>query len=98
MIPFSLEKVRTEEDAIRAAAAGGRYIAGGTTLVDLTREEVERPERLVDINALPLAGIRAEGPALVIGALARLAAVAAPPGTRPPARKYVLSGKEGAGR
>jgi xanthine dehydrogenase YagS FAD-binding subunit len=34
MIPFQIEKVRTEEDAIRAAAAGARYIAGGTTLID----------------------------------------------------------------
>ncbi len=77
MIPFALEKVRTEQEAIRAAAAGGRYIAGGTTLVDLMRDEVERPERLVDINALPLGGVRAEGADLVIGALARMAEVAA---------------------
>jgi xanthine dehydrogenase YagS FAD-binding subunit len=77
MIPFTLEKVRTEQDAIRAAATGGRYIAGGTTLVDLMREEVERPERLIDINALPLGGVRVEGSDLVIGALARMADVAA---------------------
>jgi xanthine dehydrogenase YagS FAD-binding subunit len=81
MIPFSFEKVQTEQDAIRAAAAGGRYIAGGTTLIDLMREEVERPERLVDINALPMGAIRAEGSDLVIGALARMAAVAAHPDT-----------------
>lgn len=79
MIPFTLEKARTEQDAIRAAATGGRYIAGGTTLVDLMREEVERPERLIDINALPLGGVRVEGSDLVIGALARMAEVAAHP-------------------
>jgi xanthine dehydrogenase YagS FAD-binding subunit len=79
MLPFSLEKVRTAEEAIAAAAAGGRYIAGGTTLVDLMRDEVERPERLIDINALPLGGVRAEGNDLVIGALARMAEVAAHP-------------------
>lgn len=77
MIPFSFEKAHTEEQAIRAAAAGGRYLAGGTTLIDLMREEVERPERLIDVNALPLGGIRAEGADLVIGALARMAEVAA---------------------
>jgi xanthine dehydrogenase YagS FAD-binding subunit len=82
MLPFSFEKVRTEQDAIRAAAAGGRYIAGGTTLIDLVREEVERPERLVDINALPLASIRVEGSDLVIGALARMSDVAAHPETK----------------
>lgn len=79
MLPFSIEKTTTEQDAIQAALAGGRYIAGGTTLIDLMREEVERPERLVDINALPLGGIRAEGPDLVIGALARMAEIAAHP-------------------
>jgi xanthine dehydrogenase YagS FAD-binding subunit len=81
MVPFSFEKVRTEQDAIAAAVAGGRYIAGGTTLIDLMREEVERPERLIDINALPMGGIRVEGSDLVIGALARMAEVAAHPDT-----------------
>ena len=81
MIPFSFEKVRTEQDAIQAAAAGGRYIAGGTTLIDLMREEVERPKRLIDINALPLSDVRVEGSDLVIGALARMAQVAAHPDT-----------------
>ena len=81
MIPFSFEKARTEQAAIVAAHAGGRYIAGGTTLIDLMREEVECPERLVDINSLPLRDIRAEGGDLVIGALARMAEVAAHPET-----------------
>ncbi|MDK1386237.1 xanthine dehydrogenase family protein subunit M [Sinorhizobium sp. 8-89] len=81
MFPFSYEKVRSEQEAIAAAAAGARYIAGGTTLIDLMREEVERPERLVDINDLPLGGIRAEGSDLVIGALARMTEVAAHPDT-----------------
>jgi xanthine dehydrogenase YagS FAD-binding subunit len=71
-----LEKPGKAEDAIAAAASGARYLAGGTTLVDLMREEVERPDRLIDINALPLGGIRVEGQDLVIGALARMAEVA----------------------
>jgi xanthine dehydrogenase YagS FAD-binding subunit len=82
MIPFTLEKVWTEQDAMRAAAAGGRYIAGGTTLIDLMREEVERPQHLVDINALSLTDIRTEGSDLVIGALARMSDVAAHPDTK----------------
>jgi xanthine dehydrogenase YagS FAD-binding subunit len=81
MVPFALEKVRTEQDAIRAAASGARFIAGGTTLIDLMRDEVERPSRLVDINALPLGGIRVEASDLVIGALARMSEVAAHPDT-----------------
>jgi xanthine dehydrogenase YagS FAD-binding subunit len=81
MIPFSFQTVATEDDAIRAAAAGARYIAGGTTLIDLMREQVECPERLVDINAIPIGDIHAEGADLVIGALARMAEVAAHPDT-----------------
>jgi xanthine dehydrogenase YagS FAD-binding subunit len=79
MLPFSLEKVRSAEEAIAAGVAGGRYIAGGTTLVDLMREEVERPQRLVDINALPLNGLRVERDHIVIGALMRMSEVAAHP-------------------
>jgi len=82
MHPFGLQKVRTVEAAIAAATAGGRYIAGGTTLVDLMREEVERPDRLIDINALPLGGIRVDGGELVFGALARMAEIAAHPEVR----------------
>jgi xanthine dehydrogenase YagS FAD-binding subunit len=77
MLPFALEKPLRVEDAIAAAAAGGRYIAGGTTLVDLMREEVECPDNLIDINALPLGGIQVDGQDLVLGALARMADVAA---------------------
>ncbi|MDQ0564323.1 xanthine dehydrogenase YagS FAD-binding subunit [Rhizobium mesoamericanum] len=79
MLPFVLEKADSAEAAIASAAAGARYIAGGTTLVDLMREEIERPDRIVDINALPLSGIRVEGEDLVIGALARMSDVAAHP-------------------
>ena len=45
MIPFSYTKAHDEASALASAASGARYIAGGTTLVDLMRETVERPER-----------------------------------------------------
>jgi xanthine dehydrogenase YagS FAD-binding subunit len=77
MTPFSFEKVGTERAALAAALRGGRFIAGGTTLIDLMREEVEQPTRLIDINGLPLDHIRIEGNELVIGALARMSDVAA---------------------
>ncbi|WP_072390368.1 xanthine dehydrogenase family protein subunit M [Hyphomicrobium sp. CS1BSMeth3] len=79
MIPFSLQKASSVGDAIAAARAGARYIAGGTTLVDLMREEVEQPDRLVDINALPLKRLQADGDDLVIGALVTMSACAAHP-------------------
>ncbi len=46
------------------------------------REEVERPDSLIDINALALRDIRTEPDVLVIGALARMADVAAHPDVR----------------
>jgi xanthine dehydrogenase YagS FAD-binding subunit len=81
MLPFSYQTVQSEEDAVRSALAGGRYIAGGTTLIDLMREEVERPGRLIDINSLPLRGVRMGPDGLIIGALARMSDVAADPVT-----------------
>jgi xanthine dehydrogenase YagS FAD-binding subunit len=53
-------------------APGGRFIAGGTTLVDLMKLNVETPKTLVDINLLPLDKVEAtpEG-GLKIGAMVR---------------------------
>jgi xanthine dehydrogenase YagS FAD-binding subunit len=81
MVPFAYETARSEREAMTAALAGGRYIAGGTTLIDLMREEVEQPGRLIDINQLPLRAIDSRADRLVIGALARMADVAAHPAT-----------------
>jgi len=52
--------------------ASVRFLAGGTTLVDLMKLNVERPERLLDINRLPLDKIEQlkEG-GLRIGAMVR---------------------------
>jgi xanthine dehydrogenase YagS FAD-binding subunit len=79
MLPFTIDKVTSIEAAIAAASSGGRLIAGGTTLIDLMRDEVEQPQQLVDINALPLSEIRTDRSDLLIGALARMADVAAHP-------------------
>lgn len=38
----------------KAAGSSGRFIAGGTTLVDLMKLGVEQPPALVDVTALPL--------------------------------------------
>jgi xanthine dehydrogenase YagS FAD-binding subunit len=83
MHPFSYTKVSEIRGALAAGRLGGRYIAGGTTLVDLMRETVERPGALVDISALPLREITvtARG-GLRIGALVRMAQAAADPKVR----------------
>jgi xanthine dehydrogenase YagS FAD-binding subunit len=55
---------------------GARYYAGGTTLVDLMKADVERPRRVIDISRLPLDGIEVRGEVVRIGALARNSDVA----------------------
>ncbi len=51
-------------------ATAAKFIAGGTNLLDLMKENVERPERLIDINHLPLAEItETEDGGLRLGAL-----------------------------
>ena len=47
-----------------------KFIAGGTNLIDLMKEDVERPPRLIDISRLPLNSVEetADG-GLRIGAL-----------------------------
>jgi xanthine dehydrogenase YagS FAD-binding subunit len=83
MYPFLYLKVDSQSAAVAAARRGGRFIAGGTTLVDLMREEVERPETLIDISELQMRGItptRRGG--LRIGALVTMAEAAADPRVR----------------
>jgi xanthine dehydrogenase YagS FAD-binding subunit len=82
VFPFEFSKARDEESALTAAATGARYIAGGTTLVDLMRETVERPSAVVDINALPYRDIDLQPSKLRVGALVRMSDLAAHPGVR----------------
>ncbi|MEU6182812.1 FAD binding domain-containing protein [Streptomyces coeruleorubidus] len=83
MHPFSYTRVSGTREALDAGRRGGRYIAGGTTLVDLMRETVERPENLVDITGLPLGEITVtERGGLRIGALVTMSEAAAHPKVR----------------
>ncbi|SDS30529.1 xanthine dehydrogenase YagS FAD-binding subunit [Halopseudomonas xinjiangensis] len=70
MNPFSYARPQQVDEAIRLFQPDSRYIAGGTNLLDLMKENVERPTQLIDITRLPLRGIEetAEG-GLLIGAL-----------------------------
>ena len=55
MIPFSFIRTKDRETAIRdGSLKGTKFIAGGTNLVDLMKLDIEKPDRLVDINALDL--------------------------------------------
>jgi xanthine dehydrogenase YagS FAD-binding subunit len=77
---------------------GARFYAGGTTLIDLMKGDVEQPRRVVDISRLPLSSIEMRGDVLRIGALARNSDVAYDPAiaTRFPAvSEALLSGASG---
>ena len=72
MINFQYSRATDLAEAVRLIAADptAKFIAGGTNLIDLMKEEVEHPTRLIDISRLPLKNIEetAEG-GLRIGAL-----------------------------
>jgi xanthine dehydrogenase YagS FAD-binding subunit len=79
MRPFTYARQETAPDAVKAFAADAQFLAGGTTLVDLMRLNVMRPQSIIDIN--PLSGtalgkieIGADG--LKLGALAHMAEAA----------------------
>ncbi len=89
MNAFGYSASRTTDAALAAIAAGmgptslagatdgPRFIAGGTNLIDLMKENVMRPARLVDVNHLPLARIEpADEGGLRLGALVRNAETA----------------------
>jgi xanthine dehydrogenase YagS FAD-binding subunit len=56
MINFQYSRANDVSDAVRQIAADptAKFIAGGTNLIDLMKEDVERPTRLIDISRLPL--------------------------------------------
>ncbi len=71
MQTFSYTKAASIDKAL-AQASGAKFIAGGTTLVDLMKLEVEKPSGLVDINLLPLDKIEpTPSGGLRIGAMVR---------------------------
>jgi len=80
MQSFSYIRPRTLQEALRAIGEteSARVLAGGTTLYDLMKLDVETPRRLIDLTALPgLDTIVAGENGLELGALARMADVAA---------------------
>lgn len=65
-------------DALARHAPAGKILAGGQSLVPMMNLRVVKPAVLIDINRVPgLADIRVEAGELVIGALARHAALLA---------------------
>jgi xanthine dehydrogenase YagS FAD-binding subunit len=88
MDSFLFTQPTTVDQAIQSAAksptaqqgARVRFVAGGTTLIDLMKLNVERPQEIVDINGLPLDRIELSPTGgVVLGALARNSDVAKHP-------------------
>jgi xanthine dehydrogenase YagS FAD-binding subunit len=58
---------------------GAYYIAGGTNILDLIKDDVERPQLLVDITGLPLHDIAGDEAGVRLGALVTMADAADAP-------------------
>src|SRR5271157_7110 len=74
MNSFTYTRADDVPSAVREVAADGasKFIAGGTNLIDLMKENVMRPSRLIDISHLALNEINSTaGGGLRLGALAK---------------------------
>jgi xanthine dehydrogenase YagS FAD-binding subunit len=74
MEPFRYQESKTVDAALAASAseARGKFVAGGTTLIDLMKLNVEKPQLLVDINRVPLTRVESSDDGGVrIGAMVR---------------------------
>src|SRR6266478_7888194 len=80
MDTFQFSRPTTVDQAVQLGAASStaqqsaevRFVAGGTTLLDLMKLNVERPRQVVDINHLPLDKVeKLPDGRLRIGALVR---------------------------
>ena len=73
MKPFAYTRVTNSQAAIQAVVRDqtAKFIAGGTNLIDLMKEDVDQPDHLVDINRLELTRIEERDGGLRLGALGR---------------------------
>ncbi len=101
MREFAYRRATAVRDALALVAedGGARYLGGGTNLVDLMKDGVETPGRLVDVRFLPLDEVR-ETPdgGLLIGATTTNSDAAAHPEVRrryPALSQAVLAGASG---
>ncbi|HLJ48555.1 MAG TPA: xanthine dehydrogenase family protein subunit M [Bryobacteraceae bacterium] len=91
MNPFDFQRAGDALGAVHAISGDAKFLAGGTNLIDLMKNGVERPRKLIDINRVALAAIEPlPGGGLRIGALARNSDTANHPLVR---QKYPLLSK-----
>ena len=99
MNPFTYSRATDAADAVRlGAAAQAKYLGGGTNLVDLMRETIERPQALVDVTGLPATIEERDDGSLLIGAAVKntaLAEHAAVRGRYPVLTRAIVAGASG---
>lgn len=80
----AIEFAAADGDSMPPTLAPGQFLAGGTTLLDLMKLDVMRPQRLIDIGGGEAAAGRIErrGDSLFLGATARMAEAAEHPEIR----------------
>ncbi len=82
MIEFSYARTESAGQAVGLARTGGKFLGGGTNLVDLMREGIEAPAALVDVTGLSTNIDARDDGSIVIGAGVRNTALAAHPAVR----------------
>ena len=84
MNPFRYAQATDAGSAVATVNGDGgiRYIAGGTNILDLMKDDVERPTVLLDITHLPLRNIDVGVRGVRLGALATMADVADAPAVK----------------
>jgi xanthine dehydrogenase YagS FAD-binding subunit len=96
---FTYARATSVSDAVRLGAnANTRYLGGGTNLIDLMRETIERPSTLVDVRGLSDAIDEREDGGILIGAAVRNTSVAAHRAIRtryPMLSRAILAGASG---
>ena len=83
MTPFTYARAHNVAEAVRLGeASAAKFLGGGTNLVDLMRETIERPTSLIDVTGLSSAIQQRSDGSWLIGAAAKNTAVAEHPGIR----------------
>ena len=54
MRPFEYFSASSKEEALSQVTQNSHYLGGGTNLIDLMKEDVERPDKLIDLQKLDL--------------------------------------------
>ena len=73
MRPFKYSKTEDANAAVKMISANqnAHFLAGGTNIIDLMKEDVARPDELVDITRVKFAQIKTSNGGVSLGALAK---------------------------